>query len=211
MLLNEMLPSFDMTEVHTIEVAAPPGVVFSAMKSVRLDEMSRAVRLLLSLRSLPEKMVGREGMAAVPAAKPLLSCMLDNGFVLLGEEEEREIAFGRIVPASIGRVWKTSSTLDVPLSGAGEFLAFQNPDYIKVAANLTMEPCEIRRPRQGSSIARESITVVRTESRCLALSRHALREFLPYWRIIRPFSGLIRRLWLRGIRAHALSAVADRA
>lgn len=198
MLLNDILSSFDVTEVHSIQVRARPEIVFSAMKEVRLDEMSGMVRFLLSLRSIPERMVGREGVTA-PAARPLLSCMLDNGFVLLGEEEQCEIAFGRMAPASIGRVWKASSSVDVPLAGPDEFLAFHDPEYIKVAANLMMEPDD------------EGGFVVRTESRCLAMSSRALREFLPYWRIIRPFSGLIRRLWLRGIRAHALSASADRA
>jgi hypothetical protein len=198
MLLNEILPTFDVTEVHSIEVRARPEIVFSAIKDVRLDEISCLVRLLLALRSVPERMVGRKGLTA-PPARPLLSYMLDNGFVLLGEEQQREIAFGRMAPASIGRVWKPSSNVNVPLSGPEQFLAFHDPDYIKIAANLTMEPDD------------EGGFVVRTESRCLALSRQALREFLPYWRIIRPFSGLIRRLWLRGIRTHALSAEAGRA
>lgn len=192
MRLNEFLPTFDVNEVHSIEVQARPEVVFSAIKDVRLDEISPVVALLFSLRSLPERMVGRKRIS-MPAAKPLLSSMLENGFVLLAEEDGREIVFGRMAPASIGRVWRGSSGYDVPLSGADEFLSFHDPDYVKVAANLMMEPGD------------DGIVVVRTESRCQALSPNALRQFLPYWRIIRPFSGLIRRMWLKGIRAHALS------
>jgi hypothetical protein len=197
-LLDDVQPSFDVTEVHSIKVNARPEIVFSAMKNVTLGEISAAVRLLLFLRAIPEKMVGRERKTA-SVERPFFSSLQDNGFLLLGEKEKEEIVFGRMVPAGVGRVWRASSAREVPLSGAAEFLAFDHPDYIRVVANLMVEP-------NGAHGV-----IVRTESRCLALSRNALREFMPYWRIIRPGSGLIRRLWLRGIRAHALSAPADKA
>jgi hypothetical protein len=197
-LLDDIQPSFDVTEVHSIKVDARPEIVFPAMKNVTLGEISSVVRLLLFLRAIPEKMVGRE-RKTVSVERPFLSSLQGNGFLLLAEKEEREIVFGRMVPAGVGRFWRASSAKGVPLSGATEFLTFDHPDYIRVVANLMIEPNGIHG------------VIVRTESRCLALSRNALREFMPYWRIIRPGSGLIRRLWLRGIRAHALSALADRA
>ena len=190
MLLDDILPSFDVTEKHSIKVSAPPEIAFSAMKDVTLDEISCIVPLLLFLRAMPEKMVGRKGSTPF-SGKPLLSLLLDNGFILLAEKKNREIVFGKMVPAAIGRVWKASSAREVPLSGAAEFLAFDHPDYIRVVANLMIEPNDA------------GMVIVRTESRSLALSRQALAEFTPYWRIIRPFSGLIRRLWLRGIKGRA--------
>jgi hypothetical protein len=51
--------------------------------------------------------------------------------------------------------------------------------------------------------AEPGFVIIRTESRTRALSRQSCRIFTPYWRIIRPFSGLIRRLWLRGIQRRA--------
>jgi hypothetical protein len=36
-----------------------------------------------------------------------------------------------------------------------------------------------------------------TETRVLLASHRARIAFLPYWIVVRPFSGLIRRLWLR--------------
>jgi hypothetical protein len=44
------------------------------------------------------------------------------------------------------------------------------------------------------------MVVVYTESRTKGLSLRSVKDFTPYWYIIRPWSGLIRRLWLRGIK-----------
>jgi hypothetical protein len=38
--------------------------------------------------------------------------------------------------------------------------------------------------------------VLATETRVAALDDAARRSFARYWRLIRPFSGLIRRRWL---------------
>jgi hypothetical protein len=191
-LIDEVLPEYDVNEVHSISVNASREVVFEAMKAVTLRDMSVIVLLLLWLRAIPERMVGRKGKA-MDVGKPFLSTMLEKkGFTLLDEEKHKEIVFGMMVPASIGRVWRASSGSNVTFADAREFLTFNGPDYIRVVASLRLEDS-----------GRSGIVTVRTESRCKALSDHALKEFLPYWRIIRPFSGLIRLLWLRGIRRTA--------
>jgi hypothetical protein len=42
--------------------------------------------------------------------------------------------------------------------------------------------------------------IVSTESRSKGLSKKAFKQFRPYWTFIRPWSGLIRRLWLKGVK-----------
>jgi hypothetical protein len=44
-----------------------------------------------------------------------------------------------------------------------------------------------------------------TETRVAAVDQHARRRFLRYWRVIHPFSALIRRRWLRAIARSALA------
>jgi hypothetical protein len=46
-------------------------------------------------------------------------------------------------------------------------------------------------------------TVLSTETRVLATDAAARRRFRRYWLAIRPFSGLIRRVWLRAIKRRA--------
>ncbi|HXT21641.1 MAG TPA: hypothetical protein VN923_12895, partial [Thermoanaerobaculia bacterium] len=46
-------------------------------------------------------------------------------------------------------------------------------------------------------------TRVTTETRVFATDDHARRRFAAYWRTIYPGSALIRRMWLRAIRARA--------
>jgi hypothetical protein len=191
MIIDDIQPGFNVTEIHSITVKASLDEVFTAMHEVTLQDMSAIVKFLLWLRSLPEKLAGRREMAA-DGAKPLLTSMVQNGFLLLGERKNSEIIFGMMAPASIGRVWKASSNRHVTFAGPREFLEFCEPDYIRVVANLLMVGPD-----------KTGMVTVRTESRCHALSDHAYKEFRPYWCIIRPFSGLIRRLWLRGIKRRA--------
>lgn len=191
-LIDEVLPEYDVNEVHSIAIEADRETAFEAMKAVTPQDISTIVRLLLWLRSLPERMVGRKAKA-LDTGKPFLSTMVEKrGFTLLGEQEHREIVFGMMVPASIGRVWRASSGSSIAFADAREFLTFGDPHYIRVVANLLLEDS-----------GRPGIVTVKTESRCKALSDQALKEFLPYWRVIRPFSGLIRLLWLKGIKRTA--------
>jgi hypothetical protein len=71
-------------------------------------------------------------------------------------------------------------------------MAFTNPDYVRVIANFSITPAE-----------KSGYVIVRTESRSKGLSKQAFDQFSLYWAFIRPWSGLIRRLWLRGIKTHA--------
>ena len=191
MLLDNYIPKWDFTEVHSIRIKGDPETVYDAIMETTPAEVSSIMRLLFFLRSLPEKAAGRAGMN-MSGHEPLLSYILKNGFTKIAEEKPREIVFGLLVPGNTGRVWQKSSSKEVTAADAGEFFAFENPNFIRVVANLIIEDTD-----------KPDFVTVRTESRSLALSRQALKNFTPYWRIIRPFSGLIRRLWLRGIKRHA--------
>jgi hypothetical protein len=191
MLLDEILPEYDFTEVHTIRIDASPEIAFWALTDVTLEEISFIVRLLYFLRELPEKLAGRN-MSSLDNHKPMLETMLANNFTKLAEIDSREIVFGLIVPEKIGRVWDKDSNLEVPIADREEYLAFDRPGYLKVVANLLVK-----------DTGTPGTVIVRTESRTKALSDHARRNFAPYWRVIRPFSGLIRRLWLTGIKRRA--------
>lgn len=191
MLLDVLLPEYDFTEVHSILVKSSPETAYNAIMETTLQEISSFVRFLFFLRELPERAMGRKGWI-MNKRQPLLSHMFEGGFARLAEQESREIVFGIIVPGSIGRVWQKSSGLQVNPASSVEFFAFNNPQYLQVVANMLVEDA-----------AEPGFVTIRTESRTRALSSQSRKDFRLYWWIIRPFSGLIRRLWLRGIRKQA--------
>jgi hypothetical protein len=199
MLIDKYLPKYDFTEVHAIKIKATPEVVYRAMMDTTLEEIHGFVRFLFNLRALPEKLAGRkENPLASPLKtnqKSLLAQMLDSNFVKIEEQAPREIVFGLIVPGSIGRVWQKSSAQILKFSSAAEFLAFKNPAFLHVIANFTLADA----PEPG-------YVIIRTESRTKGLSEKARTSFRPYWWVIRPWSGLIRRLWLKAIKHRAEKA-----
>ncbi len=191
MLLDEILPVYDFTEIHSIRIRASAEAVFKAVKEVTPAEISFVMRVLFSLRSFPEKLAGRQGLS-FSAQEPLLSQMMKRGFIMLAEQPPGEFVFGMIVPGKIGRVWEKSSVLLQAPVNREEFLAFNSPDCLLVAANFLITDAD-----------QDGFVTVRTESRIKALSEQARKNFTPYWRIIRPFSGLIRRVWLSAIKRRA--------
>jgi hypothetical protein len=193
MLLDKYLPKYDFTEVHSIKIKASPEAAYKAMMDVTLGEISGVVKLLFSLRELPETLAGRkDAMGGFDSGKPLMSQMIGNGFVKIDEQVPREIVFGMIVPGSIGRVWKKSSELNFTPPTPQEFFSFKNPDFLWVVANFMVQDSDTR-----------GTVILSTESRTMGLSPQARKSFAPYWRFIRPWSGLIRRMMLRGAKRRA--------
>jgi hypothetical protein len=195
-LIDKYLPKYDFTEVHTIKIKATPEVVYRAMMDTTLEEIHGFVRFLFNLRALPEKLAGRKDNPLASAVflgnKPMMEQMLKGSFVKIEEQAPVEIVFGSIVPGSIGRVWQESSAQILKFSSAAEFLAFKDPAFLHVIANFIVADA----PEPG-------YVTVRTESRTKGLSDKARKSFQPYWWVIRPWSGLIRRLWLKAIKKRA--------
>lgn len=191
MLLDKYLPVYDFTEVHTIRIKATPEEAYRAVEETTWAEVNGIVRLMFYIRELPEKLVGRTGQS-LKTGRPIMEQLEQNGFTVIEKQPPGECVFGLIVPGKIGRVWDKSSGTDGEVANAEEFLAFNDPGFLMVIANLLVKDTDT-----------PGVVTVYTESRTKGLSPRAVKDFTPYWRIIRPWSGLIRRLWLRGIRRHA--------
>jgi hypothetical protein len=112
--------------------------------------------------------------------------MPENPFLKLKHLENREIVVG-----IIGQFWKPVSS-PLPIHTLEEFLEFHKDGYCKAAMNfriLEKDPY---------------LCVVTTETRVICYGS-ARAKFLDYWRIIAPFSGLIRKEFLRKIKKRAES------
>jgi hypothetical protein len=118
----------------------------------------------------------------LPADRPILDSMVALGFAELARSAD-ELVYG-----AVGRPWSPGGGL-IPVTGAAEFAAVADPGWAKMATNFVIA--------DGRLV---------TETRVWLTSAGARRRFRPYWLVVRPFSGLIRRSWLRAIRARTASS-----
>lgn len=159
-----------------------PEYHFRERHQRRIDAAPDAVFAAIRTVTLAETPIARmlmrlRGMRA-GSVRPLVEEMDAEGFAQVAEEPLREVVY-----AAIGQPWK-------PLGGkrphAGDFGAFAEPGYAKLGFNFRLE--------EG---------VLSTETRVLLTDERSRKSFRRYWLVIRPFSGLIRREWLRAIARRA--------
>lgn len=194
LLLDELMPRYDVVERHRIVVDAPPEIVF---RSIREADLSGNVvtRLLLAVRAAPAALIAfvRSPRAARDeyldrTAKRVRGVRIQSfeeaGFRIVAERPPDELVIGLL-----GRFWTPRGAISREVSsdtfrtgpGAGQALA---------GWNFTV----MRRPDGSSDL--------RTETRVWCAD-DARWKFRLYWLAVRPGSGLIRRAMLRAVRRHA--------
>ena len=179
MPLDEFLPAYDVNEVHSTRVAAPPDAVMAAVRSLSAREVPLLVALM-AVRSLPAAVRGRRRRRP---SGTILEGFLRGGFVALADRPHE------LVVGAVGRFWLASA--EVRRVSSAEFAAFSEPGYAKAAFNMHAEP------------APGGATLLTTETRIQGTDDHARRSFRRYWRVIYPGSAAIRLAWLRAIRRRA--------
>jgi hypothetical protein len=178
-LIDQFLPDYDVVEHHEIEVDAPVERAYRAVKDLDLAR-SPVVMALLFVRGLPTMFTG----AVKPKRRLGLDEIVASGFVVLAEEPNLELVLG-----VVGKFWKPTS--GVHRIEAGEFAGFDTPGFAKGAWNFVVSA----RPGGRSK--------VETETRVASTDDDARRKFGWYWRLVGPFSALIRRVMLRDIKRGA--------
>jgi hypothetical protein len=190
MLIDRLMPSCDAVRVEHRIVPGEIATVYAATRQadfIRAWRESAAVRLLFFARGAGERAVSllarREHREPPPPESMRLADMPTHGdWVLLGEDPPQEIAFG-----VIGRFW-AGETVWKQID-AGDFEAFADPGFGKIACNFSLRPYGPHR------------TLVTYECRTLATDEIARRGFMRYWRPLAPFIGLVMRSQLRVIGA----------
>jgi hypothetical protein len=180
------MPTCDARETHRIRIDAPPAIVFAALETADLGgPLAKAV---LGLRRLPEVLArGAPGLRALrhDARRPLTLDALTRA------------GFGRVArtpPASLvlgieGRFWRLVPPVrPVSAAGAGQ----------PIAAGWArgLWSFELREVAPGR-------TELTTETRVRCGDDASRRRFRRYWWVVRPGSGLLRRLLLRAVRRAA--------
>ena len=177
-LLDRLLPRYDAVEHHEIGVDAPVAAAYAAVRELDLGR-SPLIAALLAVRGIPALLTGRRSITR----RVGLDAILQTGFVLLAEDPPHELVLG-----VVGKFWQPTS--GIRRITADEFERFDEPGFAKGVWNFTVRADGPDR------------SVVATETRVHCTDATARRRFLRYWRLVGPFSALIRVLLLRSI-AHA--------
>ncbi|MEM5327674.1 hypothetical protein VSR34_13850 [Paraburkholderia sp. JHI2823] len=170
-LIDKILPRYDFREVHTTTARAPSSVILDCAARQRAQD-DPVVQLAIGLRELPLRLMGRS------RPRPL---DLDD-FTFLGRDGDRSLAFGLT-----GAFWQA----DYGLLEVRTLEAFKTVDRLDVC-QLVMG-FEVEPMPSGE-------TLLSTETRVFCPNSETRRKFAPYWYVIRPVSGLIRRRMLGRIR-----------
>jgi hypothetical protein len=178
-LLDGYIPAPEVVEHHHIEIDAPAEVVLDAAKAMRLLD-SPLVRSIFKAREL---VLGGEPDTRVhPQA--LFEQMVSIGWVVLAERPGRELVMGAAtIPWHANPVFRS-----VP---AGEFAAFREPGYVKIAWSLRAEPDGDYR------------SIFHTETRVSTTDLDAREQFRRYWSFVAPGVALIRIAMLRPLKREA--------
>jgi hypothetical protein len=181
-LLDRFMPRFEVAERHETTVAAPATITWEAAREMDIQR-SRVVRALFRGREILMRSGARENGKAVEPG-PLVSQALALGWGVLAEDAGREIVMGAVT-----QPWAADPRFErLP---PDEFAAFDEPGYVKIAWNLSVEAIDGER------------SVFRTETRVATTDAGARRRFRRYWAVFSPGILLIRRQSLGIVKAEA--------
>lgn len=173
-LLDELLPCFTFRERHAMAIHATGRVILDCASRYRAHD-DPLVRIAIGMREKPARLLGR-----------LRRRMLDlDDFTPLGRVGDREMAMGLI-----GAFWRPDYGL-CDIASRADFTACQCRDVCRLVMGFRVEP----------TTTGQSVLV--TETRVSCPTPAVWRRFAPYWYVIRPVSGLIRRRMLARIRQQA--------
>lgn len=181
-LIDRFMPSYDVVERHERVVNASPERVYRALREV---DLSRSVLVagLFAVRWLPHVLTGK----ARPVRSLTLEDFLRGGFVVLGEEPGVQIVLG-----VVAKFWQLDS--GIRALNAEEFVGFCAPGFAKATWSCRVESGRGR--HEGCE-----------RDRVACPSAAARRTFRWYWRLVGPYSALIRRLMLTLVQREAETPV----
>lgn len=180
-LLDSFLPSYDVSEKHSVVVHSTPEHAYEAANQVTFTD----VKVFAALMQVRLAASGRFRRVR-SSPQPILSVMRrpESGFLPLADDGKREMVFGMA-----GKFWGRGSV--VRLATPEEFRTFHDPDSAKTAFN-------IRIVDMGDGWSQ-----VITETRAVGTDPQGTRILARYWRVIYPGSATIRRMWLDAIKSRA--------
>ena len=179
--LDGHLAAYDVRTAHRIEIDAPVSVTYSALRALDMGR-SVPVMVLFTARTIPHMLTGKTR----PSRSVTLETVLGAGFTTLEESPPKKLVIG-----AVGRFWRPDSGLI--RVAPDEFRSWHEPGFAKAVMSFSVQE------HGGGSL-------LLTETRVACTDDSARRKFSLYWRVIGPFSGLIRRLMLAEVKRAAEAA-----
>jgi hypothetical protein len=185
-LIDQWLPEWQFAEHHERRIRAKPEQVVSAIRRVTASDIF-LFRTLTFIRN-PWRQGQGEHILNPSEERPIIDVALAGGFVLLGEDPNRELLLGTVVVAP-AEVRRAAARGTVPRLDPTVFKTLNKPGFARAAMNFRIIPED------------NGWTNVTTETRVHAVDLETQRRFARYWRVIYPGSWVIRWNWLKAIEA----------
>jgi hypothetical protein len=183
MKLDDVIPNPHHRMGHSRNVGAPRTVVWDELFRVPMSALPLG-RALESVRLLPALVSGRQH-------RPLAGrTFLDVTPIPVLFSERPHV----VISAGLSQAWRLLGGLPPPQLDAAALRAWSQPGWIKVGMEFRLEPTPAG-------------TLLRTETRVLAMDPRTRRVFAAYWCFIRAGSGAIRREVSRVVAHRAESAL----
>lgn len=168
--LAEALPRARFSERHFLDVDGSLEEAWAALSDVRWGDL-RLTAPLMMIRSLGQDYGLRHQR------------LLDQGPVTLLRTDPPHYA----AAGEVGRPWQLRPEPGPTPDSLQDLAGFKEPGWLKYGMDFTLTLRPSGRIR------------ITTTTLCEPTDESARRRFLPYWVLIRPFSGLIRRDMLHAI------------
>lgn len=172
MLVDEFLPSYDISDAVGVQVDADAASAWDALTDVDLLEVGRrspVVGVLGAVRLLPEVVAHILHGERPPKAPESIRLRemgelprSEGGWILLGERPGEEIALGLV-----GKFWRP--VIEYAEVDAGGFHDFDEPGFAKTVYSLSAHPLG------------EGRTLLSGVMRTATTDAHARRWFRRYW------------------------------
>ncbi|MCO6511365.1 MAG: hypothetical protein J5I65_11300 [Aridibacter famidurans] len=181
MLIDEFLPTYDVSNTYAVTVNDIASKVYPIVKKMDISDADVSM-FLFQLRGIASACEGKREFD--------LDSLLKTGFVILDEKNNKELLLGLI-----GKPWTPDGCL-VDFT-AEEFKDFDKPGYAKVAWNFTVESA-------GTGICQ-----LATETRIQCTDDEGRWKFGIYWFFVSSLSGVTRKEILRVLKSQAEKVVVE--
>jgi hypothetical protein len=181
-LMEKFLPHHQFSVRHQATVRCKPGELLDIIQSFQ-PPRDRVADRAMFVRQLPGRIIHWMAPSRVPPPRPFTPA----NFTPLDRDGDREMVGGLV--GKFWQFWRADFGL-VVVRGPVEFLACNPPKTAKLLIGFLAE-------QAGDA------TILTMETRVYCPDRYSLTMFTPYWLVIRPVSGLLRRRMLAAIRAIA--------
>ena len=173
MLIDRYLDRWDVRARYETVVHASAPDTYEAVRELDMGD-SIPVTALVLIRAVPHLLTGKARLTR----SLTLDTFVEGGFMILAEKPGHELVLG-----AVGKFWRPAS--GIVRIKPSDFVSFDRPGVAKAVLNFTVTE------------QTATTSILATETRVLCTDAAARRSFGLYWRLIGPFSGVIRHLMLR--------------